>query len=60
MNWSDTVAAQVHAPTATIVFRYRPRSLYAGILCALVTVAGIVFAVRCARSRRLTASSRRG
>jgi hypothetical protein len=49
MNWSDTVATQLHAPTAKIMFRYRPRSFVAGLVCALATLAGIIFASRFTR-----------
>jgi hypothetical protein len=56
MNWSDTVATQLHAPTARITFRYRPRSFVAGLVCALATLAGIVFVSRFTRRYPLNAA----
>jgi hypothetical protein len=54
MDWEEAVAAQLHSSTATIVFRYRPRSFAAGLLIAFATIAGIVYAYRSVR--RPTAS----
>jgi len=49
MNWSDTVAAPLHSPNATVIFRYRPRSFIPGVLVCLLTVTALAFAFRSAR-----------
>jgi hypothetical protein len=45
-NWSDQVAAQLHGPASTVVFRYRPPTFIPGILVFALTVGGIVFVLR--------------
>jgi hypothetical protein len=52
MNWEDTVAAPLHGPEATVVFRYRPRSWNAALAMFAMTVGGIGYAHRWARKRR--------
>jgi hypothetical protein len=41
LDWADTIGAEVSAPQATIVFRYRPRFWYTGLAMFIATVAGI-------------------
>jgi hypothetical protein len=43
-NWEDDVAAQLHGPEATGVFRYCPRFWYAGLAVFAVTVGAIGYA----------------
>jgi hypothetical protein len=50
LNWNDAVAAQVHDADATIVFRYRPRTFWLGVLLFLVTSGGIALVWRRVRS----------
>jgi hypothetical protein len=57
LNWSDTIAAQVHEPDSTIVFRYRPRLWYPGLAAFVATLAGIVFAYVAQRRIRRHAST---
>ncbi len=52
LDWSDAVAAPLHAPSATVVFRYRPRSFIPGLFVAMATLAGIGFAYRSSASSR--------
>jgi hypothetical protein len=54
-NWSDVAAAQIHGPTARVVFRYRPHTLYAGIGALFATLAALAFAWR--SNRRAIAAS---
>jgi hypothetical protein len=44
LNWSDTIAAQLHAADATVVFRYRPRTWYPGLALCSLTLGGVAFA----------------
>lgn len=41
IDWADLPAAEVHAPDDTIVFRYRPRTLWLSLLVFALTVGGI-------------------
>jgi hypothetical protein len=58
MNWADTVAAQLHGPEATVVFRYRPRFWYLGLFVFAATAAAIGYAYRLSRARPISPSSR--
>lgn len=44
LDWGDTVATEVRGRDATIVFRFVPRFLYAGIALFVATLCGIGFA----------------
>ncbi len=52
LNWSDTIAAQLHEQNSTIVFRYRPRLWYPGLAVFVATLAGLAFAYVAQRRRR--------
>jgi hypothetical protein len=43
INWSDTIATQLHASSSTVVFRYRPRLWYPGLAVCFTTLAAIAF-----------------
>jgi hypothetical protein len=55
-NWQDTNAAEIGAPQATIVFRYRPRFWYTGLTMFGITVATIGCAAWYRRRIRSSAS----
>jgi hypothetical protein len=52
LNWSDTVATQLHAPDSTVVFRYRPRYWYPGLLLCGATLGAIFYAYGLRRRSR--------
>jgi hypothetical protein len=44
VNWSDTVAAQLHGPDSVVVFRYRPPTFIPGLLVCAATLGGLAWA----------------
>jgi hypothetical protein len=58
LNWSDTIAAQLHAGDGTVVFRYRPRYWYPGLAACFLTLGSVFFAWRLEVRRRLRARRR--
>ncbi len=55
LDMADQVAAQLHGPDSTIVFRYRPRLFWPGVAVFVVTTAGLIaraWLARRATSRR--------
>jgi hypothetical protein len=63
VNWSDTIATQLHAKDSTVVFRYRPRFWYPGLALCFTTLAALVlgyFARRRVERAPTASSSRRG
>jgi hypothetical protein len=50
-NWSDQVAAQLHGGDEAIVFRYRPRLWWAGVLTFIMTAGAIGYASWLVRKR---------
>jgi hypothetical protein len=57
IDWADQVAAPIHDADTTVVFRYRPRTFWPGMLLCAVTVAGMVVVLR--RARRPTSRRQR-
>ncbi|MBV9950251.1 MAG: hypothetical protein JOZ69_25645 [Myxococcales bacterium] len=46
LNLGDQVGAPLHAADAEVVFRYRPRTFWPGVLVFVLTVAGLVWVRR--------------
>ena len=60
LNRADMVSAQLHGPSSTVVFRYRPPSFVPGVLVFAMTAGGIAFLYRHRRRpsrRRASAAS---
>lgn len=57
LDWSDTVATQLHAENSTVVFRYRPRFWYLGLALCGATLGAIVYASRLRRRVRRSVTS---
>ncbi|MGH7436672.1 MAG: hypothetical protein ACRENE_13445 [Polyangiaceae bacterium] len=56
LNWSDTIATQLHAADSTITFRYRPRSWYLALVWCAATLGAIAYAYRVRRRMRRATS----
>jgi hypothetical protein len=53
-EWHDTVSAALPAGDTTLVFRYRPLTLWAGVLVFVATCVGIGAVYRRSRRRKVT------
>jgi len=60
IRWADVVAAPLSSGNETVVFRYRPRSFWVGLLIFLVSIGGIAFRARVARRRRAQSEANSG